>query len=119
MRYEASEVFGNSLIRTEGCTSLHVNTTRLLLAQHMAELTFVPRRLPQNLITCCHVFRDVFGVVVLLDGAVVILSVAFETIKGSNPHLILEGLNVDAGHGVERRGDAPGGKRHAFIDCSS
>jgi hypothetical protein len=36
-----------------------------------------------------------------------ILSVAFEPVKGSNPHLIFEGLNVDAGHGVERRRDAP------------
>jgi hypothetical protein len=37
----------------------------------------------------------------------VILSVAFEPVKGSNPHLIFEGVNVDAGHGVERRRDAP------------
>src|SRR3979411_3085217 len=73
----------------------------------MAEHTFVPRRLSQNLITCCHVPGDVFSLVVLLDSAVVILSVAFETGKGNNPHLIFEGLNVDAGHGVERRRDAP------------
>jgi hypothetical protein len=105
MRYEASEVFGNSLIRTERCTWPHVN--RAMHSTDMAGHTFVPRRLSQNLITCCHVPGDVFSLVILLDSAVVILSVAFEPVKGSNPHLIFEALNVDAGHGVERRRDAP------------
>ena len=89
----------------------------LLSTRQMVRHTFVPRRLSQNLITCSHVLRDIFGFVVLLDGAVVILSVASEPIKGSNLHLIFKGLNVDAGHGVERRRDASAGKRHVFMDC--
>ena len=76
---------------------------------------FVPSRLSKNLITCCHVLGDVFGLVVLLDSAVVILSVAFEPVKGGNPHLIFEGLNVNTSHWVVRRRYAAAGERHAFV----